>query len=33
MTSLDRLSHVATYQQADVVTRLAARPESVRLPT
>ena len=33
MASLDRLSHVATHQQADVVARLAARPESVRLPT
>jgi hypothetical protein len=28
MTSLDRLSHVATHQQADIVARLAARPAS-----
>jgi hypothetical protein len=33
MASLDRLSHVATYQQADVVARLAPHPESVRLLT
>ena len=33
MASLDRLSHVTTDQQADVLARLAAIPESVRLLT
>ena len=33
MPSLDRLSHVAIHQQADVVARLAPHPESVRLLT